>query len=171
MTPTPPERLRQAFSGGIPENLMDAPEPSTPASSRMRSTMSDHEDDAFARPDLERETPFGQAKPAGQPVLRIVQGNEIVHSDLNALITGPGKGRFPAGTFRANPTEPDREQPFREFTVVYHDEIKAVQAFPQFNDKLKNPSTGEYDIDNPLAHTLHSSRRLRHQLRDGRHRL
>jgi cell division protein FtsZ len=90
--PTPPERLRQAFSGEIPENLMDAPEPSTPAGSRMRSTMSDHEDDAFARPDLERETPFGQAKPAGQPVLRVVGvgggGSNAINRMVEAKVAG-----------------------------------------------------------------------------------
>jgi hypothetical protein len=83
---------------------------------------------------------------AGQPVLRIVQGNEIVHSDLNAVITGTNHGRFPTGTYRANAVEPDRDQPFREFTVVYHDEVEAVQAFPQFYD------------DPVLGHTLQSVR-------------
>ncbi|MDQ3802433.1 MAG: Ig-like domain-containing protein, partial [Acidobacteriota bacterium] len=84
---------------------------------------------------------------AGQPVLKILgPGNEIVHGDLNAIITGPNKGRFPAGTYRANDRVPDRDQPFREFTVVYHDEIKAVQAFPQFFE------------DPVLSHTLHSVR-------------
>ncbi|HEX8686994.1 MAG TPA: hypothetical protein VF654_10845, partial [Pyrinomonadaceae bacterium] len=83
---------------------------------------------------------------AGTPVLKMVHNNEIIHSDLNAVITGPNKGRFPAGTYRANATEPDREQPFREFTVVYHDEIKAVQAFPEFFE------------DPVLSHTLHSVR-------------
>jgi Tol biopolymer transport system component len=83
---------------------------------------------------------------AGQPVLNIRQGNEIVHSDLNAVITGPEHGRFPPGTYRPNATEPDRDQPFREFTVVYHDEIKAVQAFPQFFE------------DPVLSHTLHGVR-------------
>jgi hypothetical protein len=83
---------------------------------------------------------------AGQPVLRIIKGNEIVHSDLNAVITGPGHGRFPAGTYRPNAVEPDRDQPFREFTVVYHDEVEAVQAFPKFYD------------DPVLGHTLHSVR-------------
>ncbi|HEX8474951.1 MAG TPA: Ig-like domain-containing protein, partial [Pyrinomonadaceae bacterium] len=96
---------------------------------------------------------------AGQPVVKILNGNlEIMHSDLNAIITGPNKGCFtptgacPApgtnaadGTYRPNPTEPNRNQPFREFTVVYHDEIKAVQAFPQFEDPV-------------LGHTLHSVR-------------
>ena len=76
---------------------------------------------------------------------RCSMNDKIVHSDLNAIITGPNKGRFPAGTYRPNPRRPDRDQPFREFTVVYHDEIKAVQAFPQFEDPV-------------LQHTLHSVR-------------
>ncbi|HSG00712.1 MAG TPA: hypothetical protein VLA20_06255, partial [Vicinamibacterales bacterium] len=37
------------------------------------------------------------------------------------------------------------EEPFREFTVVFHDEIKAVQAFPEFEDQV-------------LQHTLHGVR-------------
>ncbi|HEY9284605.1 MAG TPA: hypothetical protein VIP46_14210, partial [Pyrinomonadaceae bacterium] len=89
---------------------------------------------------------------AGLPVLKMLHNGEIIHSDLNALITGPRKGRFEPGTYRANATEPDREQPFREFTVVYHDEIKAIQAFPHFEeDDPKNPNPA-------LAHTLHSVR-------------
>jgi hypothetical protein len=85
----------------------------------------------------------------GQPLLdynkfkMLDANNNIVASDLNAIITGPNKGRFPAGTYRANATSPDREQPFREFTVIYHDEIQTVQAFPQFNDPQ-------------LKHVLHS---------------
>ncbi|HEX8719690.1 MAG TPA: hypothetical protein VF736_03530, partial [Pyrinomonadaceae bacterium] len=82
-------------------------------------------------------------KYAGLPIINILQGTKIVHSDLNAVITGPGRGRFPAGTYRANAVEPDRDQPFREFTVVYHDEVKAVQAFPQYEDPV-------------LGHTLYS---------------
>jgi hypothetical protein len=83
---------------------------------------------------------------AGLPVLKILHGSEIVHGDLTAIITGPNKGRFPEGTYRSNPAEPDRNQPFREFAIVYHDEIKAVQAFPQFFE------------DPVLGHTLHSVR-------------
>ncbi|HEX5706252.1 MAG TPA: hypothetical protein VFX96_03080 [Pyrinomonadaceae bacterium] len=87
--------------------------------------------------------PTGHAR-AGQPILKMLDANNnIVHTDLNAVITGPNKGRFPAGTYRPNPVEPDRDQPFREFTVVYHDEIKAIQAFPQFEDPV-------------LSHTLYS---------------
>src|SRR5215472_1162987 len=83
---------------------------------------------------------------AGTPVLNMVQNNEIMFSDLNAIITGPGRSNFPAGTYPPNPTlEPNakvpqvpggplrtRAEPFREFTVIFHDEIFAVQAFPGF---------------------------------------
>ncbi|HEU4837223.1 MAG TPA: hypothetical protein VFS90_22520 [Pyrinomonadaceae bacterium] len=85
----------------------------------------------------------------GQPLLdynkfSMLDANlNIVSTDLNAIITGPNKGRFPAGTFRPNATEPDRDRPFREFTVIYHDEIQDIQAFPQFRDPI-------------LKHTLHS---------------
>jgi len=85
----------------------------------------------------------------GQPLLDYNKfsmldiNNNIVATDLNAIITGPNKGRFPAGTFRPNATEPDRDRPFREFTVIYHDEIQDIQAFPQFRDPI-------------LKHTLHS---------------
>ena len=65
-----------------------------------------------------------------KPILKMLNGDTIVHTDLNAIITGPNKGRFPAGTYRPNATEPDRDQPFREFTVVYHDEIRRRAGFP-----------------------------------------
>jgi hypothetical protein len=71
---------------------------------------------------------------AGLPVLNMLQNGKIVHSDLTALITGPDAGRFAPGTYRANAVQPDRDQPFREFALIYHDEIGAVQAFPEFED-------------------------------------
>jgi len=87
--------------------------------------------------------------PGGQPILDYTKfkmldvNNNIIATDLNAIITGPNKGRFPTGTYRPNATEPDRDRPFREFTVIYHDEIQDIQAFPQFRDPI-------------LKHTLHS---------------
>src|ERR1041385_4111359 len=86
--------------------------------------------------------PVGHPK-AGQPILKMLNVDTIVNTDLNAIITGPNKGRFPTGTYRANATNPDRDKPFREFTVINHDEIQDVQAFPQFDDPV-------------LSHTLHS---------------
>ncbi|HKV33415.1 MAG TPA: hypothetical protein VJP89_03825 [Pyrinomonadaceae bacterium] len=96
--------------------------------------------------------PANSTRPAGTPILKMLDANNnIVHSDINAIVTGPNRGPFPPGTYRPNPVEPDRNQPFREFTVVYHDEIKAVQAFPQFDDTINGQP-------NPLAFTLHSVR-------------
>lgn len=87
--------------------------------------------------------------PGGQPILdynkfKILDPNlNIVHTDLNAIITGPNGGRFDPNTYPPVAVEPDRHRPFREFTVIYHDEIQAVQAFPVFRDPV-------------LKHTLHS---------------
>jgi hypothetical protein len=87
--------------------------------------------------------------------------NNIVHSDLTAIITGPNAGRFPGTTgvnnpeppcnsanngsgatnplFCANPSAPDRKQPYREITILYHEVGQiATQAFPVFSD----PSLG-----------------------------
>jgi hypothetical protein len=104
--------------------------------------------------DYEAKYPAGH-KFANKPILNMLLDgtNEIFHSDLNAIITGPNRGNI-----TPNPYPPviniefNRDQPFREFTVVYHDEIKAIQAFPQFNEKKADGTP------NPLAHTLHSVR-------------
>jgi manganese oxidase len=100
---------------------------------------------------------------SGLPVLNMLSStNEIIKSDLTATITGPldanGRpGRFPAGTFFKDPELPDREQPFREFTIMYHDEVGAVQAFPEFFDPLHNPAPpGEGPIAPGIGFTLHS---------------
>ncbi|HEY9283716.1 MAG TPA: hypothetical protein VIP46_09710, partial [Pyrinomonadaceae bacterium] len=86
-----------------------------------------------------------------QPILKILNRNRvIVHSDLTAIITGPGRGKFPAGTYPPSTVAaPNRDWPFREHTIIYHDEIGAVQAFPQF-EQHENPGD--------LGPTLHGSR-------------
>lgn len=104
--------------------------------------------------------PWTSEGKAGLPVLNILNGTEIVHSELTAIITGPNRGNFPAGTYPSNPViEPNasvpqypgghlrtREEPFREITAIFHDEIKAIQAFDGlFEDPV-------------LGHTLHSVR-------------
>jgi cell division protein FtsZ len=91
--PSPQERLRHAFSSEIPESLMDAPEPATPAGRRTRHLTADDEIDAFARGDAAgREAPFGHAKPAGQPVLRVVGvgggGSNAVNRMVEAEVNG-----------------------------------------------------------------------------------
>ncbi|MFQ5858953.1 MAG: hypothetical protein ACE5LU_25415, partial [Anaerolineae bacterium] len=93
--------------------------------------------------------------------------NEIVHSDISAIITGPDRGPIDGGPQPgikygdpaiANPANDqtvdpvtgeqvrDRTAPFRESTIIFHDEIFAKQAFPEFFG------------DPVLQHTLHSVR-------------
>ena len=89
--------------------------------------------------------------PAGKPILNLLTcpnqakegcpfGGRIVHSDLTALITGRGTdgqpGPFPrarsvAPVFNPAYALPDRQQPYREFTIIYHEIFNAVQAFDQ----------------------------------------
>jgi len=68
---------------------------------------------------------------------------ELISGDLTAVITGPDAGRFSysntSPTFRTNPASPDRRQPYREFTIIYHQAFFATQAFAQFaNENLAN---------------------------------
>ena len=81
---------------------------------------------------------------SGLPVLNMLRKIddktfELVHSDLTAIITGPNAGRFPyhqnSPSFRENPATPDRRQPYREFTIMYHISLLTEQAFAPFSDK------------------------------------
>jgi manganese oxidase len=90
---------------------------------------------------------------AGKPILKMLDGNNnLVHTDLTALIAGPESNGFlfqdnGEGVFRPNPSYsgktdppstppyPPRIQPYREFTIIYHESTAAVQAFPIYYDK------------------------------------
>ncbi len=100
----------------------------------------------------------GTPIPPGTPILKMLDAkNNLVYSDLTAIITGPKAGRFPGSTgvnnpeppcnaanngsgatnplFCANPSAPDRKQPYREITIIYHEVGQvATQAFPVFSD-------------------------------------
>jgi hypothetical protein len=60
----------------------------------------------------------------------MLQGNEIIYTDVNAIITG-----FTENCADAPPSS-TCGQNFREFTVVFHDEIKAIQAFPELDQEV-----------------------------------
>jgi hypothetical protein len=101
----------------------------------------------------------------GLPIINMVApkvgfDGEIVHSDINAIIAYDsnqdfqfnGNGHFPASTYplesvgKRNPTVPNRLEPFREFTIAFHDEVTTKQAFPMWFE------------DPVLQHTLHGVR-------------
>ncbi len=67
----------------------------------------------------------------------------LAYSDLTAIITGPNAGNFPynqdSPDFYTNPASPNRRQPYREFTIIYHQGGNVVQAFqPWSNNNLFN---------------------------------
>ncbi|MCM2357041.1 MAG: copper oxidase [Geobacteraceae bacterium] len=90
---------------------------------------------------------------AGLPILNMLNGTELVHTDINAIIAGPNAdGTFPQSTYplesvgKRNPTVPNRLEPFREFTTVFHDEMAVANAFNGFFE------------DPVFEHTLHGVR-------------
>jgi hypothetical protein len=85
---------------------------------------------AGRNPDGTPKINFEALDSAGVPVLNMRQGNEIVHTDVNALITG-----FTENCTNAPPSS-TCGQPFREFVVIFHDETKTVQAFPELDQEL-----------------------------------
>jgi len=97
--------------------------------------------DSFPKINYEAVYPAGH-RYAGLPILRMTVGTEIVHSDLTAIISGPAPSYAltnpavtGAGTTK---TYPNRTQPFREFSIIFHDEVGAVQAFPEFETDQLN---------------------------------
>jgi len=102
-------------------------------------------------PVIDYEAKYPSSEPwiaegkAGLPILNMLNGTELVHSDLNAAIAYGGStgkitanGLFPQSTYPLestgvrNPTVPTRLEPFREYTVIFHDEVAAAQMLPNF---------------------------------------
>ncbi len=90
--------------------------------------------------------PWSAEGKAGLPILNMLKGNELVHSDINAIIVGGnGDGSFPASTYplesvgKRNPQLPNRLEPFREFASIFHDEQTNSQVFPRW---YNNPVLG-----------------------------
>ncbi|MHC4091478.1 MAG: hypothetical protein ACYSVY_14610, partial [Planctomycetota bacterium] len=131
---------------------------------------------ANGQPIIDYETTYPGGPPwsdegkAGLPIINMVAptgalggDGEIVHSDINAIVAYGGAdfvldgmnetlGHFPATTYplenagKRNPTVPNRLEPFREFTIAFHDEVTTRQAYPLWYE------------DPVLGHTLHSVR-------------
>jgi len=75
--------------------------------------------------------------PGGDPVLNMIKGGEIIYTDLNAVITdftAANDNCFAnnGSTVRTDPPSSTCGQPFREFTVLFHDELESgAPAFPE----------------------------------------
>ena len=92
---------------------------------------------AYRQLDYEARRDLGSG--ATRPILNMLDGDRLVHSDVNAIIVLP-EGR---GKGREAPACKDEQknifgnscgQSFREFTVILHDEIHAQQAFAELDD-------------------------------------
>jgi hypothetical protein len=114
---------------------------------------------AQGHPILDYEALYPNQQPwidegkAGLPILNMMNGNEIVHSEINAIIAGANAdGTFPADTYPLekegirNPTVPTRLEPFRDWMSGFHDETATANAFDGF---FNHPV---------LGHTLHGVR-------------
>ncbi len=95
-----------------------------------------------------------QGNPGGHPYAKLDYGrfaildasNHIRHSDLNAIVAMPHDPSFKTHPGQATgggedtadcvtrPTSGACGRSFREFTAIFHDEIQAVQAFPELAD-------------------------------------
>lgn len=86
------------------------------------------------QPLIDYDARFRDGPRQGQLVLGLNDGDEIIASDLTAVITGPRHGRFAPGSRpTVNPNLlPDREAPFREITSIYSESLDLVQAFPDY---------------------------------------
>jgi cell division protein FtsZ len=79
--PTPQERLRHAFSTDIPDDILD----------RAPARRGHDEPDPYARV-AEEPTPWGTAKPAGQPVLRVVGVGGAGVNAVNRMVEAQVEG-------------------------------------------------------------------------------
>jgi cell division protein FtsZ len=82
--PTPQERLRHAFSADIPENILDRA-PAAPTAPRRE------EGDPYARV-ADEPTPWGTAKPVGQPILRVVGVGGAGVNAVNRMVEAQVEG-------------------------------------------------------------------------------
>jgi manganese oxidase len=110
---------------------------------------------ADGHPIINYDKVYPPAHPrAGQPILKMLNSsNEIIYTDLTAIITGPNHGPFTCAGCPSpvNPSYPNRTQPFREFAIHYHDDFVSTQAFEEF----RKHASGDND---DMSYTLQGSR-------------
>jgi len=99
--------------------------------------------------------PWASEGKAGEPIINMFDGLEQVQTAIDAIVAFGGDdmvmeapmdggihsadmGHFPEDNYPLeaagyrNPTVPNRLEPFREFTVAFHDEVSTKQAFPKW---------------------------------------
>jgi hypothetical protein len=97
---------------------------------------------SIGQPFLNYQAVYPNGPNQGVPILAMLDAkHNLVYSDLTAVITGPNAGKFKDTPCDPNLAciniEPNRLDPYREFTIEYHELNDTVQAFPIFG--LTNP--------------------------------
>ena len=98
---------------------------------------------ATGQPVIDYNARYPQVEPwiaegkAGKPIIAMVDGNEILSSETDAIVMGPNQdGSFPPSTYplesigKRNPALPNRLEAFRDFASQFADEVAGTQAFP-----------------------------------------
>ncbi|WP_437661010.1 multicopper oxidase domain-containing protein [Sorangium sp. So ce1182] len=118
--------------GQTVQGLFGAVTVEPPGAVAYRSQVTAEELEAASLPDRNPDgTPridYDARDEHGEPILRMINDrDEIVHGDINAIIAGYDESQFD-GRLRV------AEGRFREFTVLFHDELNAVQAFGELDE-------------------------------------
>jgi hypothetical protein len=101
---------------------------------------------ALGQPIINYEATYPDNEPwisegkANLKILNMITDGVLQHSDINAIIVGPlADHSFPNDTYPLestgganNPQLPNRLEPFREFTSIFHDEQTNSQVFPKW---------------------------------------
>ena len=121
--------------------------------------------DAIEASDGSLHTPDGHpiinydaVSPDGTPILNMLKpvpdgttGKfELVYTDSTAIITGPYHGTFTSQSpsFNSIYASPDRRQPYREFSIHYHQPATVNIAFPNFITGTLNYTANNTGGDN-----------------------
>ena len=85
----------------------------------------------FGQPIIDYDATFPTGHPhAGDPILNMRQGSELIYSDLNAVIDI----RHEDGCEQQGEGN-SCGKPYREFTSIFHDELTTVQAFQELAEE------------------------------------
>ena len=127
----------------------------------LEDTNMDGYNDTTGHPIINYEARYQDIPPwslegnGNRPIINMFDGTEMVHTAIDAIVAysgnpdmkmrNPGSGpheydvgHFPPAIYPLeskgfrNPTVPNRLEPFREFTVAFHDEVGTKQAFPKW---------------------------------------
>jgi len=123
----------QGLGGQIVQGLFGTVNVEPPGSKWYRSQVTAHD---LARvtvgtnPNGTPRIDYDEVDDDGVPILAMLhpETNEIVHGDLSAIVTDVTETEF--GTS----ISPNQGH-FREYTVMFHDELNAVQAFPRLENE------------------------------------